>query len=169
MTVPPLALLALQIVFAFAALSVLASTVSPWLWRMERSHALQSLLWVHVGRFAPLALLAPGQTDPSIPSAVLHTIAWGDFLSAVLALVAIVALRARGERGAVWVWIFSAVSTVDIVAALATGLGHGVYEHSLGVGWYILALYVPVVCVGQWLIGMALLRPRGIAAREVAA
>lgn len=160
---PPLALLAVEIVFAFAALSVAASTLAPHLRRMERSRALQALLWVHVGRFAPLALLAPGQVDAAIPRAVLRTIAWGDFASAVLALGAIVALRARGSRGTAWVWPFFVVGSLDIVVALAVGLGHGVHEHALGVGWYVLSMYVPLVCVAQVMVGVALVRPRALA------
>ena len=157
---PPLALLAVKIAFAFAALSVAASAVAPHLRRTERTRALQALLWVHVGRFVPLAILAPGQSDPAIPRAVLRTIAWGDFASALLALCAIVSLRARGQRAAAWVWLFFLVGSVDIVVALAVGLGFGVYEHALGVGWYVLSVYVPLVCVAQAMLGVALVRPR---------
>lgn len=156
---PPIALLAIQIVFSFAAYGVLAKSITPWLRATPRTTALELLLWTHVPRAAPLALLAPGQVI-GVSSAVTSTIAWGDFVSAVLALAAIVALRARGERAARWVVLYAIVSGIDIVAALTTGLGNGVQEHALGVGWYILTLYVPLVCVSQGMLVQALLRPR---------
>lgn len=158
---PPLVLLGIQIVFSFAALTVLARAVAPRLGALPQARALELLLWVHVPRSAPLALLAPGQVHGVAP-AVLQTIAWGDFASAVLALASIVALRARARGALGWVWGFAVVSTVDIVGALTTGLGSGVYEHSLGVGWYVLSLYVPMVCVSQIMMGMAMARDHAL-------
>ncbi|MCB9592123.1 MAG: hypothetical protein H6719_05265 [Sandaracinaceae bacterium] len=161
---PPLALLAIQIVGSFAALALLSLTVLlPRLASMPRDGALKLLLWPHVLRHAPLALLAPGQVDASVSSAVLDTIAWGDFASFVAALAALWALHRRGPRATRWVWAFCLVSTADIVVALTTGLGGGVHEHALGVGWYVLTLYVPVVCVSQALIFWRLLAARRIA------
>jgi hypothetical protein len=61
------------------------------------------------------------------------------------------------------------VSTLDIVMALSTGLGSGVYEQALGVGWYVLTFYVPLVCVSQLMIGTYLARrPRTFAGRAAA-
>lgn len=152
---PPLALLSIQIVFSFVAFTVLAFAVAPHLRSLPRARALELLLWVHVPRSIPLALLAPGQVG-GVTAPVIHAIAWGDFASAVFALLGVVALRGRGARAIGWVWAFTVVSCIDIAVALTTGLGSGVYEHELGVGWYVLALYVPLVCVSQGMIGLAL-------------
>src|SRR5262249_11138594 len=94
--------------------------------------------------------------SPSVAS----TIAWGDFASAALAVAAILALHTRGDAGIGWVWAFTIVSTTDIAVALAVGLGNGVHEHALGVGWYVLTLYVPLVCVAQVMIVGLLFRRR---------
>jgi hypothetical protein len=157
--VPPLLLLAIQIASSFTVLGLFAATVAaPRLRALPRVRALQALLWAHTPRFAPLSLLAPGQTSADVPSSVTSTIAWGDFASAALAAAAIVALHARGEGGLGWVWTFTVVSTIDIALALSVGLGSGVHEHALGVGWYVLTLYVPLVCVTQVMIASALVR-----------
>lgn len=156
---PPLPLLLTQITFSFAALSVLATAVLPWLRRVPRARAVEFLLWAHVPRSVPLALLAPGQAIGVAP-VVANAIAWGDFMCAVLALVSIVAIRSRGERAAHWVWLFFVVSCADIVTALTLGLGSGVYERSLGVSWFVLTLYVPIVCVSQALIAVVALKAR---------
>ncbi len=157
MTVSPLDLLVLQIVASFVALGLLAHTVvAPRLRRIPRDRALAALLWIHVPRYIPLALLAPGQIDPQVSLAAVRTIAWGDFASAVFATAAIVALHVRGAAGLRWVGAFTVVSVLDIVVALAIGLGSGVYQHPLGVAWYVLTLYVPAVCVSQAMIVGAL-------------
>ena len=150
---PPLVLLMIQIAGSFAALALLSATVVvPYLSGRPQEDGLRVLLWPHALRHAPLALLAPGQTDPAISSAVLGTIAWGDLASFATALAALWALHRHGARATGWVWLFCAVSGADIVIALATGLGGGVHEHPLGAGWYVLTLYVPVVCVSEALL-----------------
>lgn len=153
---PALSLLLIQIAFGFTALGLSAGRIWPWLRTLPRARAIELLLWTQVPRSAPLGLLAPGQVV-GVEPAVMRTIAWGDFACAALALLAIAALRARGERGLRWVWLFTVVSCADIVTALAVGLGSGVYERPLGVGWFVLALYVPFVCVSQAAIGALLL------------
>lgn len=154
---PALPLLALQIASSFAVLGLLASTVvAPRLRRLPTERQLVALLWIHAPRYIPLALLAPGQTDSAVAPSVASTIAWGDFICCVLALAAIVALQLRGRDAFAWVWLFSSISTLDIVVALAIGLGGGVHNHALGVSWYVLTLYVPLVCVSQLMIVMTL-------------
>ena len=157
MSVSPLVLLVLQIVASFVALGLLAHTVvAPRLRRLPPDRALSALLWIHVPRYIPLALLAPGQIGPDVSLAAVRTIAWGDFASAVFATAAIVALYVRGLAGLRWVRAFTLVSVLDIVVALTVGLGSAVYEHPLGVAWYVLTLYVPAVCVSQAMIVGAL-------------
>ena len=155
----PFALLAIEIGMSFAILAVLSATVVvPRLAALPREYGLVPLLWVHALRHAPLALLAPGQSGAGVSHAVASTIAWGDFASGAFALAALVALSAAGARALGWVWAFSIVSSIDIVVALTLGLGSGVYREPLGPGWYVLTLYVPLVCVSQVLIVWLLVR-----------
>lgn len=144
----PLLLLLVQISFSFVALGVLVTRVQGWARRFSSVQVLEWLLWLHVPRSVPLGLLAPGQVS-GVPAEVASTIAWGDFTSAALALMAIVALRTSSERAAPWLWAFTVISCLDIVTALVLGLGSGVYQHALGVSWFVLTLYVPIVCVSQ--------------------
>lgn len=149
----PLALLAAQVTSSFVVVGLFCAwVVAPRLATASEERALASLLWAHAFRYVPLALFAPGQTAPDVSPLVVRTIAWGDFAACVMAIVALVALHLRGKRALPVVWAFSVVSAADIVVALATGLGSGVHEHPLGVGWYVLTLYVPVVCVTQAMI-----------------
>ena len=155
----PLTLLALQITSSFVVLGLFAGlVVAPRLLTLFRERALLPLLWVHAPRYVPLALLAPGQTDASVPLSVVQTIAWGDFTCAVFAVAALIALYRQRERALGWVWAFSLVSSIDIVVALTTGLMTAIQDHSLGVAWYVLTLYVPAVCISQAMILRVLLR-----------
>ncbi|MCB9681334.1 MAG: hypothetical protein H6733_07650 [Alphaproteobacteria bacterium] len=155
----PTLLLGLQITlgFAIAIEAVRAPSVRAWLVGPPE-RVLPGLLWVHVGRFLPLGILAPGQVDGAVPRAVLHVIAWGDAISAVLALAAIARLRAGAADARGLAWAFALVGSVDIVAALGAGLGAGIQHHALGVGWFVLVGYVPVVCVAQALVVWTLMR-----------
>jgi hypothetical protein len=155
---PALWLLLVQISFSFSALCVLAARMLPQVRRLPRLQVLEFLLWTHVPRAVALGLLAPGQAVGVAPE-VANAIAWGDFTCAALALASVVALQTGGERAMRWVWLFSLVSVADIVTALVLGLGSGVYRSPLGVSWFVLALYVPLVCVSQALIGALLLMP----------
>lgn len=144
----PLALLLTQVGFAFVALGALAVRLRPWARGLPRPLVAELLLWLHVPRAVVLGLLAPGQAT-GVSATVARTIAWGDFTCAALALVAITALRVVGPRALRWLWLFGVVSWADIALALAVGLGAGVHETALGVGWFVLTGYVPIVCASQ--------------------
>src|SRR5437870_4139846 len=93
--------LSVESTLSLASFALLARRyVVPWLATMPTESALVPLLWVHAFRYAPLALFAPGQSDPRIPADVVATVAYGDLASAVLALTALVALG-RGMSSAV--------------------------------------------------------------------
>lgn len=154
----PLALLAVQIMLSFVTFGLIAAAVMPRLAAMPRARALQLLLLPHAFRYIPLGLLAPGQSSSEISSAVLHTIAVGDLVSAVLAILALFALQRRFRSAQRFVWFFSVVSVLDIAVALTVGLGNHVYCYPLGPSWYVLALYVPLVCVAQAMLLVALRR-----------
>src|SRR5215472_9754148 len=69
--------------------------VAPRLSGRSRDQAVLPLLWIHAFRYAPLTLLAPGQADPRIPSDVVGVVAYGDFVAALFALLAIVAVQLK--------------------------------------------------------------------------
>lgn len=149
----PTALLGLQICGGFVSFALFfAWVVRPAVSGWTPARVLQMLLWIHVLRFVPLALYAPGQVAADVPPIAIHTVAWGDFASSVLALLALGAFRMSARAGISAVWVFSVASSIDIVAALVVALSHGVHTYALGVSWFVLILYVPLVCVSQALI-----------------
>ena len=131
--------------------------VGPALARRSREDALIPLLWVHVFRYAPLSLYGVGQVDPGMPRDVAAAIAYGDLVSAVMALVAVIAVKLQAPGRIALVWIFSIVSIADLVYATWKAVGARVFAMSLGWNWYILNFYVPMLIVTQVMIVYRLL------------
>jgi hypothetical protein len=126
--------------------------VAPRLMRLSFREALVPLLWVQVFRYAPLTLYAPGQVDPRIPTDVANVVALGDLASALVALVALVALKLRMPGAIALVWVFTLIGIGDLVVATLKAVGAQMYTFAMGWNWYILNFYVPMLLVGHVMI-----------------
>jgi len=131
--------------------------IAPRLAARSREDALVPLLWIHVFRYAPLTLFAPGQVDPRVPADVAAIVGYGDLASGLVALLAVVALRVRARAGIGLAWAFSVVGIADLVFATAKAVGAELYTYYLGWNWYIVAFYVPVLAVSHAMIVYILL------------
>lgn len=126
--------------------------VAPRLSRRSRDQAVLPLLWIHAFRYAPLTLLAPGQADPRIPADVVGAVAYGDFVAALFALLAIVAVQLRLRIATALVWLFSIVSIADLGYGTARAVGAHMYTYYMGWSWYIVNFYIPMLIVSQVMI-----------------
>ena len=126
--------------------------IAPRLAKLHLEEALIPLLWVHVFRYTPLTLFAPGQVDPGLPDDIVATIAYGDLVSGILAFITILFLRFGLPGGLMVAWIFNGVGIADIVLALVRGVGAELYQYELGFNWYILNYYVPFLMVSHGLM-----------------
>jgi hypothetical protein len=155
----PFVALSIQSTFSLAVFSLIALWhVAPRLDARTREDALVPLLWVQVFRYAPLALYAPGQVDPHIPADVAAAVGLGDLVSAVAALVALVALRLRARGAIALVWVFSVVGIADLVFATMKAVAAEMYRFPMGWNWYILNFYVPMIVVAHVMIVRYLVR-----------
>jgi len=71
--------------------------------------ALAPLLWIHAFRIVGGTILAPGAVDATVPSDFRMMIGLGDMATAVLALLALIALRRRMALAIPLVWLVLAV------------------------------------------------------------
>jgi hypothetical protein len=85
-------------------------------------------------------------------------IGYGDLTTAVLALVALVALRARFSGAIALVWLLLAVGMLDTVNAIVQSVRFSVFTYPLGVNWVIVTMYVPALLVSSLLIFIQLRR-----------
>jgi hypothetical protein len=132
----------------------------PWMKDRSLADGLTPLLLLHGTRFVGLAFLIPGVTNVPLDPRFAEPAAWGDLLAAVLAIIALLALR-KGRPGSIaLVWIFNIVGTIDLLNAVTQGLRFTT-NGDMGATYFIPAVIVPLLLVTHWVIFWRLLyKPR---------
>ena len=156
----PIVLFGIQFTFCLVAYSLFAWWYGvPRLSRLPREVALVPLVWIHVFRVVGGTILAPGAVDAAVPNEFRTMIGFGDIATAILALVALIALRRRLPAAIPLVWLFLAVGAVDTVNAIIQSMRFSVFTYALGFNWVIVTAYVPALLVSSVLIFIQLRRP----------
>ncbi len=150
-----LAIFGLQLVFSLVVWSLIAKWLFvPWL---ENKSPHQALFWLtlpHAFRHIGMVFLVPGIAAQPLPDSFAIPAAFGDLISALLALLVLIALRADWARALVLVWIFNIVGTVDLLYALS----HADAVPDLGATWYIPTFLVPLLLVTHFMIFVRLFK-----------
>jgi len=155
------AIFGLQFISSLLVIALLAKWVlAPWLVRQSQREALFWLTLPHAFRYIGMVFLVPGIVVQPLPADFAIPAAYGDLLTAVLALLALVMLRSGWKGAMAAVWVFNVVGTVDLLNALR----HVDVAPNLGAAWYIPTLFVPLLLVTHFMIFARLLKP--IANRE---
>ena len=142
------------IVFSLAAIW----WVAPALNKLPLQSALVPLFFVHALRYLPSTAFAPGQVGADVPADAMATIAYGDLLAAVLAIVAIVFLHYRW-RGALGVaWGVNILASLDWLNASFLAASNKLVTHALGGNWYIIHYYVPALLITHIMIFARLMK-----------
>ena len=156
----PIVLFGIQFTLSLVAYALIGFWyVAPRLSRLSREAALVPLLWVHAFRIVGGTILAPGAVDAAVPMDFRVTTGYGDLATAFLALLALIALRARFRGAVALVWLFIIVGMLDTVNAIIQSVRDSVFTYALGVNWVIVSIYVPALLVSSLLIFLQLLRP----------
>ncbi len=151
-------ILLLSILMALTAFGLIAKWyVMPVLLSLPRSTALVPLLLFHSFRFVGLTFLIPGVTSEPLDSRFANPAAYGDLIAAVLALLAILALRRRWRVAIPMVWVFSVEGTLDLLNAIPQGLRY-TEGGTLGATFFIPMVVVPALLVSHVMIFIMLLR-----------
>lgn len=157
----PIVLFGIQFTFSLVAYAFAAWWyVAPRLASLPRESALAPLVWVHVLRIVGGTILAPGAVADAVPMDFRVMIGYGDMLTALLALVALIALRLRLRFAMGLVWLFLGVGLIDTANAIVESIRYSVFNDALGVNWVIVTSYVPALLVSSVLILIELRRPR---------
>jgi hypothetical protein len=156
----PIALFGIQFTLSLISYALIGFWyVAPRLSKLPRDVALAPLLWIHAFRVVGGTILAPGSVDAGVPMDFRVMIGYGDLTTAALALLALIALRARFSGAIPLVWLCVIVGMLDTVNAIVQSVRDNVFTYSLGVNWVIVAIYVPALLVSSLLIFMRLLGP----------
>jgi hypothetical protein len=157
---PPIVLFGIQFSFTMLAYALIAWWyAAPRLARLPREVALVPLVWIHAFRMVGGTILAPGAVDSAVPMDFRTMIGFGDMTTAVLALLALIALRVRLSGAIALVWICLTVGMLDTVNAIIQSMRYSVFTHGLGFNWVIVTMYVPALLVSSVLIFIQLRRP----------
>lgn len=145
----------LQLIFSLLVWGLIAKWLFvPWL---ENKPPHQALFWLtlpHAFRHVGMVFLVPGIAAQPLPESFAIPAAYGDLVSAALAVLALIALRTGRTGALVLVWIFNLVGTVDLLFALS----HVDIVPDLGATWYIPTFFVPLLLVTHAMIFVRLVR-----------
>jgi len=155
----PISMVMSFLVFGFTA----KWYVAPALVGLDRKAALTPFLLFHATRYIGLAFLIPGVTAEPLDPRFADPAAYGDLLAAVLALLALMALRLDWPIAVLLVWIFNIEGTIDLLNAVSQGLRYTQAGH-MGATYFIPAIVVPALLVTHAIVFWLLLRKQARAA-----
>lgn len=149
------AIFGLQFVMSLVVWGLIAKwLLAPWLEKMSRHEALFWLTLPHAFRHMGMVFLVPGVVARPLPDDFAPAAAYGDLITGVLALLALIALRANWAGALALVWAFNIVGTVDLLNALR----HLEVVPDFGAVWYIPTFYVPLLLVTHFMVFARLLK-----------
>jgi hypothetical protein len=145
----------IQFVLSMIVFALIAKWyAAPWLAEKTTQAVLGLLILPHAFRHIGLTFLTPAGVDSAMPSAFANAAAYGDLISGLLAILALVALRRNWAAAIGLVWIFSIVGSVDLMNALrqAEAIPH------FTAAWYIPTFLVPLLIVTHVMVFARLLK-----------
>ena len=124
---------------------------------------LKPILLLHGFRFLGLAFVVPGVVSRELPATFAQPVAYGDFITAILALLALATLGSY--TGTVLTWVFNIFGTADLLFAFYLGSRVALPDAPglLGAGYFILAAYVPLLLITHGLAFRILVQTRAVA------
>jgi hypothetical protein len=135
------------VVFAIAAKLYLI----PALPRLEPRTVVVPILLLHAMRHLGLMFLASGAVFPGIPAQFAYPAAVGDLITAVLALIAILAVVSRSSLARPLVGLFNVVGTLDLIDAIVLATIYDAAPH-MGAAYWIPAFWVPALLVTHYVV-----------------
>jgi len=128
----------------------------PQLEGRSRADALRPLLVLHGFRFIGLSFLIPGVVSSDLPMTFARDAAYGDLAAAVLALLALAALRSR--FGVALAWVFNIWGTFDLLNAFYQASASGLSPSQFGAAFFLPTFIVPFLLITHGLALRILLR-----------
>jgi len=118
------------------------------------------ILLLHSLRHFGLMFLTPGAVYPGMPAQFAYPAAIGDFITALLAFMAISPVMHDSPSARPLLWIFNVVGLLDLVMAitLATLYKAPVY---MGAAYWIPAFWVPALLVTHYIVFVMLVKRPG--------
>jgi len=161
---PSLVLFGISVAFGLVVWGAVAwQYIWPALRERRNPESLKPILLLHGFRFLGLAFVVPGVVSPELPATFAQPVAYGDFITAILALLALATLGTRS--GTVLTWAFNTFGAADLLCAFYLGSRISLADTPglLVAGYFILAVYVPLLLITHALAYRILLRTNAVA------
>lgn len=122
----------------------------PKLDQLDPRSVLLPILILHGLRHLGLMFLAPGAIYPGLSPDFAVPAAYGDFLAAVLAVIAIPAVATGASFAKALVWIFNLEGSIDLIVAIALANAYEAAPY-MGPAYWIPAFWVPALLVTHYI------------------
>jgi hypothetical protein len=155
------AVFGVQTFFSFVVFGLLAWWYAwPWLKKVDRTVAFTALTFLHGLRPIGATVLVTSVAGTALPRDFAEAVAYGDLITSALAVVTLIALRARFGLAIALVWLTNIVGTADLLNALVNGLRLDIARLGMGSFWYVVTILVPILWIAHALAFGLLLRRR---------
>jgi hypothetical protein len=166
----PETLFRIHLVLGYVAwLLCFGAYIWPRLRVMDRVDAHRAIATLHSFRFFGLIFILPGVVGTNLPPGFATFAAYGDFVTGVLAMLALLTVRIRPLF---WTFVvaFNVAGMVDLIVDYyrATMLGLPAVAGELGATYAIPIIYVPLLMITHVVAFYLLLRPQPTAAGALA-
>ena len=154
-------LFAISVAFGLAVWGAVAwHYVWPALRERPAPENLKPILLLNAFRFLGLAFVVPGVVSPELPASFAQPVAYGDLISAILALLALATLGTRAGTAAAW--LFNTFGMADLLFAFYLGSRISLPDIPglLGAGYFIVTAYVPLLFIAHGIAFRILLRTK---------
>lgn len=121
------------------------------------NRVIESILFLHTFRYVGLMFLIPGVTSEILDTRFSYSAAYGDLIAAILAFIAIAAIRLKLSRALAFVWVFNIWGMADLLNAVGRGIIFTQDGH-LGATYWIPATIVPLLLVTHVYVFILLIR-----------
>lgn len=115
--------------------------VQPRLANLSIQDALLPFVFLNTFRYLGLSFMAKEQFYDGFPTEFLNTVGILDFSTAILAIIAAIALKNKWSFAIPLVWIFNIVGFGDLITAFPQFFGLELYNQNLGFIWLMFVTY----------------------------
>jgi len=147
-------LIATTVIFYAAARIYLLPNLN----RLSPRAVLIPILLLHSLRHLGLMFLTRGATYPGLPIEFARPAALGDFVTAVLAFVALIFVVRGSGAARLFVWTFNIVGTIDLLDAIILATVYNAPPF-MGPAYWIPAFWVPALLVTHYITFVLLTKP----------
>lgn len=115
--------------------------VQPRLSNLSIQDALLPFVFLNTFRYLGLSFMTKEQFYNDFPTEFLNTVGLLDFSTAILAIIAAIALKNKWSFAIPLVWIFNIIGFGDLITAFPKFFGLKLYDHNLGFIWLMFVTY----------------------------